>query len=147
MKIIISILFFVLVGITFGILVGVGRSIFDNIKYKFNNSTFLVYYKSNKNDFPVELEKNECGYFIAALSQKYTQNEIDKLVNDGVLIRSILNFNQAKKFSSFTLDIITLCGKKSVRVLVVVDSNENTTAPIFIDVKDFNKAVKIVMKI
>ncbi len=147
MKIITFIFFFILVAITFGILNGIGSSIFDDIKYKFSNSTFLVYHKSNKNDFPVELEKNEGGDFIAVISQKYTQDEIQKLVNDGVLIRSTLNFNQAKKFSSFTLDTLPLYGKKSVKVITVVDSNESTIAPIFLDAKDFNKAMKIAMKI
>lgn len=141
------IFFFILVGITFGILIGIGESIFDDIKYKFSNSTFLVYHKSNQNDLPVELEKNEGGDFIAVLSQKYTQGEIDKLVKDGVLIRSTLNFNQAKKFSSFTLNTLPLYGKKSVKVITMVDSDESTIAPIFLDAKDFNKAMKIAMKI
>lgn len=147
MKIIISIFFFILAGITIGILIGIGESIFDDIKYKFSNSTFLVYHKSNKNDFPVELEKNEGGDFIAVLSQQYTQDEIDKLINDGVVIRSTLNFNQAKKFSSFTLNTLPLYGKKSVKVITMVDSNENTIAPIFLNEKDFNNAMKIAMKI
>jgi hypothetical protein len=147
MKIIIWITFFILVGITLGILTAIGRSIFDHIKNQFSNSTFLVYHKSNQKNFPVELEKNEGGNFVAVLSQKYTQDEIQKLVNDGVLIRATFNFNQVKKLSSFRLGTAYISGNQLVMALLIIDSNENKFAPIFINKKDFEMAAKIAIKI
>lgn len=146
MKIIIPIFFFILCGIAFGILSAIGKSIFEDIKYQYSNSTFLVYHKSNQSDFEISLERNEGGNFVAVLSQEYTPSDIRKLVDDGVLIPEMLNFNQAKMLNSFGLNTASIGKKKLVRVLVIKDNKGLEFAPIFINKKEFEMAIKIAFK-
>lgn len=146
MKIIIHTIFFILACITFGVLSAIGKSIFEDIKYQFSHSTFLVYHKSNQSDFEISLERNEGGNFVAVLSQDYTPSDIRKLVDDGVIIPEMLNFNQAKMLNSFKLNTAPIGKKSLVRALIIKDNKGLKFAPIFINRKEFEMATKIAFK-
>lgn len=146
MKIIIPIFFFILCGITFGILSAIGKSMFEDIKYIFSRSTFLVYHQSNQSNFKVNLKRNEGGNFVAVLSEEYTPSDIQKFVDEGVLIPEMLNFNQANVLNSFQLNTVSIGNKDLVRALLIKDKDGQMFAPIFINMKEFERAAKIAFK-
>ena len=129
-----------------GVCVGLGKDVYR--KMKCVNMSFLVYHKNNDDDTPIDLTFDG-KKFIAVLSSQYTKEDLQKLVDDGVLIPEMLNFAQKRVKSSFMLNEYKFktnyAEKTEVSAIWIID-NEKTVIPLFRNVKDFEKAKAIAMK-
>ena len=129
-----------------GVCIGLGCDLYHKIK---GNELFLVYHKINTDDTPIDLTFDG-KKFIAVLSNQYTAKDLQKLVDDGVLVPEMLNFAQKRGKSSFTLNkhkVNTHYAKETpVYGIWITNSNEEIDAPFFTSVKDFEKAKEIAMK-
>ena len=96
---------FIVLCLSFAMVIGVFLALGEDVyrKMKGVNMSFLVYHKRNVDDTPIDLTFDG-KKFIAVLSSQYTKEDLQKLVDDGVLIPEMLNFAQKRVESSFMLN-------------------------------------------
>lgn len=142
---------FIALCLSFAMVIGVFLALGVDVyrKMKGVNMSFLVYHKNNTDDTPIDLTFDG-KKFIAVLSSQYTKEDLQKLVDDGVLIPEMLNFAQKRVKSSFMLNEYKFntnyAKQTAVSGIWITSSDEQTRFPFFTSVKDFEKAKAIAMK-